>query len=254
LFYWLANTKIVKFKYFDASTGSSRTYCEKGVKRLKTADREAQILEFRGFLSFLILHELKQKSQSGDELAVKIGKRKGATLTPGTIYPTLKRLHHLKLVFFRRNGRKKMYLLTDLGNIELEKQYVLFSKYFYGFKGVIQRPKKQKQKQKQNKQKRQDPDQKQVPKQPDEPEQVQENSVNVGGDLPSEPLLQKKKSQKTKESASKTAIPAAKAVEPKSVPSQAPGQKRASKLESALLGEGSEERATSNSEAPPKKD
>ncbi|MFH1174525.1 MAG: PadR family transcriptional regulator [archaeon] len=101
------------------------------------------MIEFKGFLSFIILHELKQKQQSGDELAVRIGKRKGSTLTPGTIYPTLKRLRKMKLVFFRRAGRKKMYALTDQGSVELKRQYSLFSRYFYGFKGLIQRPKKQ---------------------------------------------------------------------------------------------------------------
>ena len=111
---------------------------------MKSVDRDAQILEFRGFLSFLILHELKQKPQSGDELAVRIGKRKGSTLTPGTIYPTLKRLHKLKLIIYRRDGRKKVYTLTDVGVVELNKQYAMFSKYFLGFKAIIRRQPKEK--------------------------------------------------------------------------------------------------------------
>lgn len=102
-------------------------------------------LELKGFLSFLILHELSRKKLCGEDLAIKIGRRRNATLTPGTIYPTLKRLRGKKLISYRRFGRKKIYSLTDKGENELAACYDLFSLYFAGLKKYIRRPtKKQK--------------------------------------------------------------------------------------------------------------
>lgn len=102
-----------------------------------------QHLELKGFLSFLILHELKLKSLCGEDLAVKIGRRKGTDpLTPGTIYPTLKELRKQKFIRYKRFGRKKMYSLTDKGNEQIAVLYDEFSRYFYGLKQHIKRPKK----------------------------------------------------------------------------------------------------------------
>lgn len=101
------------------------------------------LLELKGFLSFLILHELGKKILCGEDLAKKIGRRKGSDpLTPGTIYPALKELRAAKLIEFTQFGRRKVYSLTPEGEKELEKLYVLFSQYFYGLKGLIKRPKK----------------------------------------------------------------------------------------------------------------
>lgn len=94
-------------------------------------------IEFKGFLSFLILHELNSAKLCGDDLAEKIGKRKGAFLTPGTIYPALKILREHKLIKFSQDGRKKIYTLTPNGKKELKALYKLFSKYFQGFKSKI---------------------------------------------------------------------------------------------------------------------
>ncbi|MCF7866252.1 PadR family transcriptional regulator [Candidatus Woesearchaeota archaeon] len=98
-----------------------------------------QFIEFKGFLSFLILHELNKKILCGEDLAVLIGARKGTVLTPGTIYPALKKLRKYKLIKWKKDGRKKYYFLTDLGWIELENQYKLFSQYFYGLKKHIKK-------------------------------------------------------------------------------------------------------------------
>ncbi len=98
-----------------------------------------QLLEFKGFLSFLILHEISYRPMAGDDLAKKIGSRKGVVLTPGTIYPALKQLREKKLVVYKQFGRKKMYSMTKKGQQELEKQYVLFSNYFFGLKNKIKR-------------------------------------------------------------------------------------------------------------------
>lgn len=95
------------------------------------------MLEFKGFLSFLILHEISKISLCGDELAHKIGKRKGCVLTPGTIYPALKELKNRKLIWMKQDGRKKFYSLTEDGKLVLENQYNLFSNYFWGLKNKI---------------------------------------------------------------------------------------------------------------------
>ena len=89
-------------------------------------------IEFKGFLSFLILHELNQNGLAGDELAQKIGQRKGSSLTPGTIYPTLKKLRRLKLIKYKRYGRRKVYGLTEEGTKELSKMYQVIGTYFKG--------------------------------------------------------------------------------------------------------------------------
>ena len=94
-------------------------------------------IELHGFLSFFILHELDDKPYSGDELARIVGGRKNTTLTPGTIYPALKRLRRQKLIQYRRIGRKKVYSLTDLGKRELRALYFVFSEFFSGLKKKI---------------------------------------------------------------------------------------------------------------------
>ncbi len=98
-----------------------------------------KLLELRGFLSFLILHELSVASVNGEKLARLIGKRRGKKLTPGTIYPALKKLRALKLVSYRRSGRDKVYFLTEKGKVELMSLYKDFSRYFYGLKKNIKR-------------------------------------------------------------------------------------------------------------------
>lgn len=96
-------------------------------------------IELKGFLSFFILHELKNAALSGDELALIIGKRKGSTLNSGTIYPALKRLKKLKLLSYSRDGRRKVYSLTKEGHRELSGLYVLFGNVFFGLKGRLKR-------------------------------------------------------------------------------------------------------------------
>ncbi|MFH1212107.1 MAG: PadR family transcriptional regulator [Candidatus Woesearchaeota archaeon] len=103
---------------------------------------QSKFLEMKGFLSFFILHELSHKELCGDDLAKKIGARKGTVLTPGTIYPALKNLKKAKLIKLRKDGRKKYYELTDSGKQELNSLYEMFSKYFFGLKKKIARAKK----------------------------------------------------------------------------------------------------------------
>jgi len=111
------------------------------VKKQKNTSKKLvpKYIELKGFLSFFILHELDDKPSSGDELALAIGERRNTVLTPGTIYPALKRLRRQKLIFYRRNGRKKVYVLTDLGKKELKALYVVFADFFSGLKTKIKR-------------------------------------------------------------------------------------------------------------------
>ncbi len=90
-----------------------------------------------GFLTFLILHELKKKELCGDELANIIGRRKGSKLTPGTIYPALKKLRDYKLIKLKQKGRKKNYSLTKKGEKELKEMYKAFRQLFKGLKSKI---------------------------------------------------------------------------------------------------------------------
>jgi len=96
-----------------------------------------KFVELKGFLSFFILHELGGTPLAGDELARIIGDRRNGMLTPGTIYPALKRLRRQKLVSYRRIGRKKVYSLTDQGKKELKALYSVFSEFFTGLKSKI---------------------------------------------------------------------------------------------------------------------
>ena len=108
-------------------------------KKTEKKPLESEYLELKGFLSFLILHELDKKRLCGEDLAKKIGKRRGSILTPGTIYPALKGLRKKKLVKYIKDGRKKNYYLTDEGKKELKILYKLFSRYFFGLKAMIKR-------------------------------------------------------------------------------------------------------------------
>ncbi|MBU1198252.1 MAG: PadR family transcriptional regulator [Nanoarchaeota archaeon] len=114
-------------------------------KKSGNAQTSSDELELKGFLSFLIIHELNLKRLCGDELSTNIGKRKGSSLTPGTIYPALKRLRKKKLIAYRRKGRKKTYFLTETGEKEIERLYSLFSQYFFGLKNkIVRQPAKKK--------------------------------------------------------------------------------------------------------------
>ncbi|HYD02683.1 MAG TPA: PadR family transcriptional regulator [Alphaproteobacteria bacterium] len=104
---------------------------------VKKTSKFPKHVELKGFLSFFILHELNRYKLTGDDLAKVIGSRRGTVLTPGTIYPALKRLRKLKLVAYRKFGRRKVYVLTPLGKRELDALYSVFRGLFSGFKSKI---------------------------------------------------------------------------------------------------------------------
>lgn len=87
-------------------------------------------VDLRGFLRLLILHELSKRPLCGDDLAEIVGKKKGSKLTPGTIYPVLKKFKKAKLVDIKKQGRKKLYHLTEEGKNEYKNSRVYIKKIF----------------------------------------------------------------------------------------------------------------------------
>ncbi len=73
--------------------------------------------DMKGFLSFLILWELREGKKSGSQLADSLEQRKGTRPSPGTIYPALKDLTSKGLI---EPDKTKAYSLTQKGRKELD--------------------------------------------------------------------------------------------------------------------------------------
>jgi len=71
--------------------------------------------DMRGLLSFTILWLLTKRRMYGQELAGELEKRRGTKPTPGTLYPALKGLEETGLVRSEKDGKKRVYQLTDEG-------------------------------------------------------------------------------------------------------------------------------------------
>ena len=82
----------------------------------------------KGFLHFLVLWIVNQKSRTGAEIATEIEKRKGKKPSPGTIYPVLKHMKEKDLLTIDDN---KSYTLTQKGKNSLEVHLDTFIKTFY---------------------------------------------------------------------------------------------------------------------------
>ena len=70
----------------------------------------------RGFLSFTIMWILRKKPMYGQELAEELERMRGTKPNPGTLYPALKELEKQGLVKSAKEGRKKVYTLTEEGH------------------------------------------------------------------------------------------------------------------------------------------
>jgi PadR family transcriptional regulator, regulatory protein PadR len=86
--------------------------------------------DMRGFLSYLVLWSLKDRTMNGAEIAKELEKRKGSKPSPGTIYPVLKELKDDGLVSCDDN---KDYSLTKKGEKELKGACAVFCRQFYDF-------------------------------------------------------------------------------------------------------------------------
>ena len=71
--------------------------------------------DMRGLLSFSILWLLTKRDMYGQEIADELAKRRGTRPNPGTLYPALAELEKRGHVETRKEGRKKIYRLTEQG-------------------------------------------------------------------------------------------------------------------------------------------
>ena len=95
-------------------------------------DPKESCCDMRGFLGFLILFLLSQKSMHGQELADEIEKRKGEKPSPGTIYPALKGLKESGFIKEEKDGKTISYDLTPSGKKALSIAKRKFTKTFLG--------------------------------------------------------------------------------------------------------------------------
>jgi len=79
-----------------------------------------KLLDMRGLLSFWLLWELRLGPLIGAQLAERLAWRRGAPVSPGTLYPALASLEKAGAVRKRRRGRETSYELTASGRREME--------------------------------------------------------------------------------------------------------------------------------------
>ncbi len=84
--------------------------------------------DMKGFLSYLILWNLKKGKMKGVEIAEDLKKRKGTKPTPGTIYPALKELKEKGLI---KADKDKYYSLTKIGEKEIKGAAKTFCRIFH---------------------------------------------------------------------------------------------------------------------------
>ena len=70
----------------------------------------------RGYLSFTIMWILRKKEMYGQEIAEELEKMRGTKPNSGTLYPALKELEKQGMIETRKEGRKKIYKLTEAGH------------------------------------------------------------------------------------------------------------------------------------------
>ena len=70
----------------------------------------------KGMLKFMIILELKSKPLHGYEIIKRIEARTGFWKpSPGTVYPVLKNMVDEKIIYYKTEGKKKVYYLTKKG-------------------------------------------------------------------------------------------------------------------------------------------
>lgn len=88
----------------------------------------------KGFLSYLILWNLKSRPKNGAEIAKDLERRKGVRPNPGTIYPALKELKQKGLI---KSDKNKVYSLTQKGEKEIKLACRNFCEIFYDMKDMF---------------------------------------------------------------------------------------------------------------------
>jgi DNA-binding PadR family transcriptional regulator len=87
-------------------------------------------IPFKGFLSFLVLLLINNKSMTGAEVTEELERRRGNRPSPGTIYPVLKELKDLGLISM---DNEKRYSITKKGTKELHMTLHTFLEIFHDF-------------------------------------------------------------------------------------------------------------------------
>lgn len=87
--------------------------------------------DMKGFLSFLLLWELREGKKTGKTLADALEARRGTRPSPGTIYPALKELANKGLI---EADESKAYTLTPKGRKELDAGVKLFCGMFSDYR------------------------------------------------------------------------------------------------------------------------
>jgi PadR family transcriptional regulator PadR len=72
--------------------------------------------DMRGYLSFSIMWMLRKKDMYGQEVAEELERMRGTKPNSGTLYPALKELEKQGMVETKKEGRKKIYKLTEAGH------------------------------------------------------------------------------------------------------------------------------------------
>lgn len=72
------------------------------------------------FLDVIMLSFLERKPMSGNELITLIYENFRVLFSPGTVYPILHSMERSKLVVRKRQGKKKIYTITDKGRNALK--------------------------------------------------------------------------------------------------------------------------------------
>jgi DNA-binding PadR family transcriptional regulator len=78
----------------------------------------------RGDMRYLILDTLNDKGHHGYDIIQIIQEKTGGMYrpSPGTVYPALQMLEDIELISFSREGKRKIYELTEKGRQDLESQ------------------------------------------------------------------------------------------------------------------------------------
>jgi DNA-binding PadR family transcriptional regulator len=89
--------------------------------------------DMRGYLTYLILWNLRNNTMNGAEIAKELEKRKGSKPNPGTLYPALKDLKEKGLI---KADKHKKYSLTKKGDKEIHAACAFFCQIFYDMKDM----------------------------------------------------------------------------------------------------------------------